>query len=1154
MSEPASESSAQRGHPPVDGRDRAALAAQTTALATAYSGWAPGPADVGTALVEVFAGFAEQVVDRINRAPDRNYLAFLNLIGTEPLPPLPATVPLTFSIAEGGPGSTLVPAGTRVAAQALPGDTEEIAFSTEADLVVTGAALQAVIVGDAENDTWSDRTAADADWPALVGDRPVPHELYVACDAVLAAPDVGTDLRAVTLVLATPSPGPLAGWPVQWSCWDGAEWRTVTAAAGVADGAWRVTLTGLPQPEPCTVGTVTACWVRATLRLALPRGRSGLPPEAVATGSRAPQDDVAGLEPFGDGGRWLYLSVDEALAAGGATAQLDLALDRAGVAAPGTPVRVAWSYKVGSDWRPIGTAGSDTDQVAGQALTDTSRALTRTGRVTFTVPAQWPRETHRGRLGRWLRAELAAGGYATTPRVAAIVAGYSFVLPTIGAISVAPATAVAAQPPAAAFTGVTPVDLSKDFRPFGREPAFNDTLYLACPEALAGGPVAVAVAMTNAAGGLTPTVSTTGDAGLLWEAATPAGWRPVTVDKPAYAFTADATLQLTPPTGWASTEVGGQPGWWLRVRLVRGNYGKPAEYTQSGSGWTLTPATFAPPMVRTLTFAAGAARRADAPATACVSRNDVVTREHVIGAGAAPFTPFMPGPDADPALYLGFDRPFDPLPVTLYLQVEQPAPEDVAADRFADVDRSTRPELAWEYSAPDGWRPLAAVDRTGGLAASGTVEFVGPADLVATERYGRRCHWLRLSWRRGQFPLEPRLRRVLPNTVVAVAAVAVSEELLGSGTGDPGQVLTTSQAPVLAGHRMEVREGERWTPWTAVTDFHGSGPDDPHYTLDPRTGDVRVGDGRFGRVLPPGAANVRITYRTGGGTAGNRPAGTVTTLASAVPYVDAVTNHEPAQGGYGGEPLERLRARGPQALRHRDRAVTAQDVEDIAFAASPEVARARAVLPEDFDPLNLWLEPGATPSSDHTGTDAGRFGVIVVPAGVSSGGSAARPAPSLALLRHVEAHLRRRCPATAEIWVAGPEWVRARVVATVVATGADVADDLREQVRAALDRHLHPLTGGRDGTGWAFGRKPHRSELLAVVERIAAVDHVRALAVELTPESAELGERLQAVLARSMAEAASQTPAADLRRWLDRSLVYAGGHDITITLPTSNRR
>ncbi len=102
--------------PPIDPRDRDQLAAQTSALAQRYTtdtgvepgrGWRPredGGADAGQALIAIFARFAEIVVDRINRAPERNYLAFLNLIGIEPLPPRPARVPLTFTLAEGSPG------------------------------------------------------------------------------------------------------------------------------------------------------------------------------------------------------------------------------------------------------------------------------------------------------------------------------------------------------------------------------------------------------------------------------------------------------------------------------------------------------------------------------------------------------------------------------------------------------------------------------------------------------------------------------------------------------------------------------------------------------------------------------------------------------------------------------------------------------------------------------------------------------------------------------------------------------------------------------------------------------------------------------------------------------------------------------------------
>jgi len=125
--------------PPIDPRTRADLVAQTTALAAAYSGWRPRPdgrPDPGVALVGVLARFAELVVQRVNRSLDRNYLAFLDLIGTRPVPPLPARVPLTFSLAEGSPVGALVPAGTQVSAAPAGDATGEVVFETETTLAL----------------------------------------------------------------------------------------------------------------------------------------------------------------------------------------------------------------------------------------------------------------------------------------------------------------------------------------------------------------------------------------------------------------------------------------------------------------------------------------------------------------------------------------------------------------------------------------------------------------------------------------------------------------------------------------------------------------------------------------------------------------------------------------------------------------------------------------------------------------------------------------------------------------------------------------------------------------------------------------------------------------------------------------------------------
>ena len=44
---------------------------------------------------------------------------------------------------------------------------------------------------------------------------------------------------------------------------------------------------------------------------------------------------------------------------------------------------------------------------------------------------------------------------------------------------------------------------------------------------------------------------------------------------------------------------------------------------------------------------------------------------------------------------------------------------------------------------------------------------------------------------------------------------------------------------------------------------------------------------------------------------------------------------------------------------------------------------------------------------------------------------------------------------------------------------------------------LHPLTGGPDGDGWAFGRGVFISDVAAVLEAIPGVDHAEFLELRL---------------------------------------------------------
>ncbi|HEY2960091.1 MAG TPA: putative baseplate assembly protein [Actinomycetota bacterium] len=1182
--------------PPIDKRSYQDLVAETERLARQLSGWRPRPdgqPDAGGALIRVFGRFAELVVERLNRAPDKSYLAFLNLIGSSLLPPQPARVPLTFQLAANSPVDAVVPAGTRAAAPPSEGEAEEVVFETERGLVVTRAQLQAVFASDTETDTYSDRTAqatglVDQPFAAFGGESPTPHQLYLACDPLLTQPG----LKDVTLTLASPDGWQWANWPITWAYWDGAGWQAAAASARVDAGqagatgfAWRVTLPQLPPLTPGVVNGIEAGWLRAQLELPLPPGEAGQLPESIAIGARAPQEMATPLSPFPDDSqaKRFYLSVDEAFAAAGARVVLRVGLSREVRA---TNLLLEWSYLSDDDWQLLGRSSAGAEQAGASdfALRDGTLGLTRSGEVSFHVPMKWPRRLYNRRRGRWLRVAVAPGGqYATPPEVASLTVDYDWELPRLGRVTAtvrqgAPAVPL---PPAAGFFDASPLDLSKDFYPLGEQPRFNDTFYVACPDELArpGAVVKLGVTLTNPAqgtGGPVDPVRTADNPRLAWEVSDGRRWRATAAE---YPLTSSGEVSFTLPDPIAPAAVNGEERYWLRARLVGGSFGSPATYTPQADGtFTFSKATVSPPVIRSLSFTLAGAQQTEAAPSACLSYNDFAYADHTTAAATAQgptFAPFTPTADTEPALYLGFDRPFDARPATIYLQVEPPRPEEVAAEQLAELDPAALAQLTWEYASPRGWRPLGALDETQALSSRGLVELIGPGDLVTRPCFGQALSWLRLRWQRGAFPLAPRLRRVLLNTTWAAQLATVSDEILGSSNGNPDQAFTTAQAPVQPGQQVLVRERERpapaeeqallaqegadaitvtvdaagqpdeiWVRWHAVPDFYQSGARDRHYTVDALTGEVRFGDGSYGMIPPQGQNNVRATYRTGGGEQGNVAAGSVVELNSGVPYLDGVTNHEPAQGGAPREPIERLQARGPRVLRHRDRAVTAQDLEDLAAAASAEVARVAAVVPT-FSPFNLWLDPRApVPTPEHAAADAGRMGVIVVP-----NADAARPTPSLALLRRVKAYLQERCPPTAEVWVAGPEWIAVTVTATVVPTSAEEADAVGDRARTALERFLHPLTGGPGGQGWAFGRKPHHSDLAALVEAVEGVDHVRALEVSLQPETGDVDLRpaLQRILRRSMTERSDQPERErDLRRWLDRALVYSGRHEISV--------
>ncbi|MEV6793620.1 putative baseplate assembly protein [Streptomyces sp. NPDC051320] len=113
--------------------------------------------DPGVTLVETVAHMADQVVYRLNRVPEKNHLAFLDLIGITLFPPSAARTDVTFWLSAPMDEAVLLPTGTEVST--LRTESEEaVVFATERELTVVSCEL-AYLVVQRDGEAAVDRTA-----------------------------------------------------------------------------------------------------------------------------------------------------------------------------------------------------------------------------------------------------------------------------------------------------------------------------------------------------------------------------------------------------------------------------------------------------------------------------------------------------------------------------------------------------------------------------------------------------------------------------------------------------------------------------------------------------------------------------------------------------------------------------------------------------------------------------------------------------------------------------------------------------------------------------------------------------------------------------------------------------------------------------------
>ncbi|MEU9452698.1 putative baseplate assembly protein [Streptomyces sp. NPDC048277] len=97
--------------------------------------------DPGITLVETVAHMADQIVYRLNRVPEKNHLAFLDLVGITLFPPSAARTDVSFWLSAAQEEPVLVPVGTEVATRRT--ETQEaVVFATERELTIVPSELR----------------------------------------------------------------------------------------------------------------------------------------------------------------------------------------------------------------------------------------------------------------------------------------------------------------------------------------------------------------------------------------------------------------------------------------------------------------------------------------------------------------------------------------------------------------------------------------------------------------------------------------------------------------------------------------------------------------------------------------------------------------------------------------------------------------------------------------------------------------------------------------------------------------------------------------------------------------------------------------------------------------------------------------------------
>ena len=390
------------------------------------------PSDPGITLVELFAWMTEMAIYRLNKVTDKNFIAFLNLMGVRLQPPQPARALLQFKLVPGAP-PTWVRAASPVSTVSA-GREEPVVFETTDDLLVTDNRVARCFTQ--VSDEYSDQT------PFLDGRTTDGFEVFNGVNHIerslyLGDPrfeQVGEDSLLVVRVSSAGSASIVE--LLDWEYWNGRRWREMTRSqTRVEDDA--VAFQDIDAIHELEINGITSRWIRGRLIETPPDAQDtvidsvlcrveltgeGLPPVGayvnIDSGVFLTVDLQRAWAPLGNEPRtehMLYLLPQSLPAQPGSVVRIDVQLADPKLYDPPQPSEelvLVWEYHDGKKWRILGYATPEGSRSAASIdFQDGTAAFSHNGEVRFRRPEKLGDVEIQNEPGPWLRCRIEAGDF-----------------------------------------------------------------------------------------------------------------------------------------------------------------------------------------------------------------------------------------------------------------------------------------------------------------------------------------------------------------------------------------------------------------------------------------------------------------------------------------------------------------------------------------------------------------------------------------------------------------------------------------------------------------------------------------------------------------------------------------------------------------------